>query len=215
MNKTMDKNTASKIAVNLISPETLNVGDMAVFDVDVLNRAWALSIGYIKSDKKESFASQCIINRFMADNVSNVAPTCELFRDKKRRVLLHFRDGRHRFSVLRDHGVKEIMILMPKKSLRLAKRTGMIISNYENAVPCMERQSSDVSSYFDIIAKKIKKLPRKRPWSLLKEELRLVEDHVSMKPNASGCWVRKQYDRLEGQYNNLIKKHESPVETEK
>lgn len=207
----MNIKTACKIALNLISPETFDARDMAVFDVDMLNMAWARSNGYIKSNKLSSFSSAVVINRFLADNVVNVAPSCELFRDKKRLPVLHFRDGRHRFAVLRDSGVKEIVVVMPKKSLQMAKRTGMIVSNYENAVPSREREKNNTVGYFDVIRMKIKKLPRKEPWSLLRNELRLVEDHVSMKPNSAGCWVRKQYDRLQGQYDNLIKKHGLPA----
>lgn len=210
MDMVIEKKKACEIAENFISPVTLHEKDMAVFDVDLLNKAWASSPFYIRSDRNTSFSAMRAINVMLSDRTVKTAPKCELFRDNKKRVVLYFHDGRHRFAILRDSGVDRIRVAMPKKSLKLAQKMGMIISDYEKAVPMPARQIPNTSSYFDEISKRIKKLPRKEPWSLLRNELRLVEEHVSMKPNASGCWVRKQYDRLNRQYNNLVLKHGNP-----
>ena len=215
MDIVIEKKKACQIAESFTSPVTLHEKDMALFDMESLNRAWSSSPFYIKSNRSNSFSSRRAISVLLSERTVKVAPTCELFRNNKKRLMLYFHDGRHRFAVLRDSGVSQIRVAMPKKSLKLAQKMKMIISDYEQAVPARAISEVNKTNYFDELSKKIKKLPRKHPWSLLREELRLVEDHVSMKPNASGCWVRKQYDRLEGQYNNLIKKHGSPVETEK
>jgi len=206
---TIDKKTACNIALNFVSPVTLGDRDMAVFDVESLNKAWAVSPFYIKSDGLGHTALRAM-NFMLSERTVKTAPKCELFRDNKKRVVLYFHDGRHRFAILRDSGADQIRVAMPKKSLKLAQKMGMIIADYEKAVPMPVRKTANTTSYFDELSKRIKKLPRKEPWSLLREELRLVEEHVSMKPNASGCWVRKQYDRLNKQYNNLVLKHGNP-----
>jgi len=206
----IEKQKACQIAENFISPVTLHEKDMALFDVEALNKAWSSSPFYIRRDRNTSFSSVRAKNVMLSERTVKVAPECELFRDNKKRVVLYFHDGRHRFAILRDSGADQIRVAMPKKSLKLAQKMGMIIADYEKAVPMPVRKTANTTSYFDELSKRIKKLPRKEPWSLLREELRLVEEHVSMKPNASGCWVRKQYDRLNKQYNNLVLKHGNP-----
>ena len=64
------------------------------------------------------------IKRFLETGEPIIAPHI-YFDTKEEETSVHFQDGRHRFAVLRDLGMKEIPVAISKKDVPIAEKIGL------------------------------------------------------------------------------------------
>lgn len=99
---------------------------MPMVDVEKFDKLFAQSWGYIGPNGKNGIPKRYSgFQKYLLLNRPINAPSIHI-KEINGRVEVGFRDGRHRYSVLRDMGFSEIPLAMRTKSFILAEKYGLL-----------------------------------------------------------------------------------------